>query len=495
MIISSGDEIIVGQLLDTNAQWIAQRLMDVGVVPLEHVTVPDDQSAAAAAIRGACGIASLVVMSGGLGPTDGDLTRAALAEVLGDALVVDTVALASLHALLKSRGREISARQERQAQRPESATCLPNAYGTAPGLHAVVLGGVGEDATKRGGDGADVFCLPGPPGELRPMFEREVMPRIRRDVSRAVVTRLAHIVGLAEADAVARLGDLTRRDRNPLVGITASSGILTLRMRCEVNPGQSELTARPAEAADSAGAAASLDAAEARARSVLGDHFFASQGEDPAIGGIGWQELVRAVLKLLTSRGEMLSVVESCTGGMLGEFVTSLPGSSAAFIGGWVTYANSMKEMLGVNPQTLRRHGAVSPETAQEMAACGLARSQVNRCCGEQQGPIGVGDGRWCLSITGIAGPDGGTASKPVGTVYIGLAGPSTGTDAGAAAASSEERQAMTSQVEVRRFAFGGDREDIRRRAAVSALSMLYFRLRGGSIGSPRLLWETGIFR
>ncbi|MFN7021887.1 MAG: nicotinamide-nucleotide amidohydrolase family protein, partial [Phycisphaerales bacterium] len=322
-----------------------------------------------------------------------------------------------------------TARQERQAMRPASARCLPNLLGTAPGLHA----------TCRADDQAsDVFCLPGPPGELKPMFEQHVLPRLRPPPGRTIVTRLLHIVGIAEADCVVRLGDLLRRDAVPLVGITASGGILTLRIRFDG-------TAEYSRAADL------VDQAEARARSELGEHVFAA-GEGP-----GQYHLASTVIDLLKGQGQTLSVVESCTGGMLGEMITTVPGSSSGFVGGFLTYANRMKVSIGVDADLLREHGAVSPEVARSMADHGLERSGTD----------------WCLAITGIAGPDGGSESKPVGTVHIGIA----------------RRNAPTCS---RHFLFSGDRADVRSRSAVSALAMLYFALRGRKPREPRLLWQVG---
>ena len=431
LVLSTGDEIITGQLQDTNARWLAQRLVDVGIMPVEHRAVPDELPALVAALRDACGRAPLVVMSGGLGPTDGDLTRQALAQLTGDELVLDTEAHGAISAMLAKRGREMTERQARQALRPASARCLPNAFGTAPGLHMRVNGT------------SEVIALPGPPGELRPMFAALVKPLLRPPSGRTVLTRLAHIVGIPEADCVTRLGDLTKRNRVPLVGITASGGILTLRIRYE---------------GPAAGALAAVDAAEAAARAALGDHLFASA--EGAASGV--ESLVRTVLSLVRERGETLSVVESCTGGTLGELISSVPGSSAVFVGGAIVYANAMKVELGVRRCTLDAHGAVSRACCDELCGAGLARH---------------GSGH-VLAITGIAGPDGGTPEKPVGTVFIGCAGRGAGNE-------------PAGRADVRRFLFTGDREDVRRRACVSALTMLYFRLRGLPAGQPRLLWQV----
>ncbi len=436
MIISTGDEIITGQLQDTNARWLSQRLVESGIMPAEHRAVPDALEALIDALRGACARAPLVIMSGGLGPTDGDLTREALARLARDELVVDADAHRAITALLARRGREMSERQARQARRPASARCLPNVFGTAPGLHVVVDGRV------------DVVALPGPPGELRPMFEAAVRPLLRPPPGQAVLTRLAHIVGVPEAECVSRLGDLTRRDATPLVGITASGGVLTLRIRHE-GPG------------DAGAAARAVDAAEARARAALGDHLFATSAQTGDAPGAG--ALVRTVLRSLGERGLAVSVAESCTGGMLGQMLSEVPGSSAVFAGGAIVYANALKVELGVPRSVIDGQGAVSAACADALARAGLARH-----------------GAGCtLAVTGIAGPGGGTIGKPVGTVFI------------AHAWRGEGRGDVAAGVDVRRFLFTGDREDVRRRACVSALAMLYFHLRGRPVGEPRLVWQV----
>lgn len=433
VIISTGDEITLGQLLDTNARFLAERLTGIGILPIEHITVPDDQDAIARAIERASTLAPLVIMSGGLGPTDGDLTRQAVCQVTGDSLVLDPDALSTLTALLAKRGRAITERQQRQAYRPSRSRTLDNAFGTAPGLHARVQ--------RSGGlTHADLFCLPGPPGELIPMFERGVTPLLRPDPSRTIVTRLLHVIGLPEADCATRLGGLTKRTLQPLVGMTASGGILTIRIRAE-----GQMT--PVEAQSS------VQVLVDQVREALGNHVFA---DGP---GQGTQLLCQSVLDLLKKRDESLSTFESCTGGMLGAMLTAIPGSSQAYFGGSITYANKLKRKVGVNEDTLTQHGAVSDPVARELASAGLALTQTNHA----------------IAITGIAGPEGGSSTKPVGTVHIAIA--------------SCDR-AGTQSADARKFLFTGDREDIRRRACVSALAMLSFQLRSGSPHPLPLLWE-----
>ncbi len=425
-ILSIGDELVRGQTLDTNSRLISARLMDLGIETIEHATVGDDLDALVGAIRRLSSRAPLVVATGGLGPTDDDLTRDALAAVLGDQLVEDSDALAQLTERLRSRGRDVSAAQRMQALRPATARCLRNDFGTAPGLAARV---------RVDGGQADVFCLPGPPGELVPMWERSVVPLLRPQPGLTIRTRFIKLIGIPEAEAAARVPGIMARDANPQVGITASGGILTWRIRY-----------RGTLAPDAA--EAEVERVARRITDAMGEHVFAH----------GEVSLAAAVLDTLKARGQMLATVESCTGGLLGAQITAVPGSSAAFAGGFVTYTNALKQsQVGVREQTLAAHGAVSAACAREMAAGGLERSGAD----------------WCVSITGIAGPDGGSAEKPVGTVHVGLA----------------RRAGDGGPVEARRFLIPGRRDDVRERAAMSALAMLWFALRGGD-PPARLLWE-----
>lgn len=431
-ILSSGDEIITGQLLDTNSRFLAEQLTSIGISVAEFAAVPDELDQLVEAILRLGTKAPLLIMSGGLGPTEGDLTRHALAKVMGQDLVTDETVLTKLSAWLESRGRELNPRQARQALRPVGAECLDNTVGTAAGLCAQ-LRGTGIYM----GPSCDVFCLPGPPSELGAMWTQQVVPRLRVPPGRVVATRLLHLVGIPEADLVTRLGTLMSRDRMPLVGVTASQGMLTLRMRCLGQAGGREATEL-------------LDADEHTICAMIGDHLV----------GKGERSLVHCVLDELVAARETLATVESCTGGLLGALVTAVPGSSAAFAGGLVTYSNELKTKLaGVDASLITRCGAVSSEVASAMATGGKERLGANHC----------------IAITGVAGPDGGSEHKPVGTVYIAHA--CNGKDGG-------------HLVDVRRFAFTGTREDIRQRAARTGLSMVHFQLIGRRAGEPKLLWQ-----
>lgn len=423
-ILSIGDELTLGQTLDTNSKWLSERLRDLGIVPVEHVTVPDDLPRHVGALRRLAGEVDLILCSGGLGPTADDLTREALARAAGDVLVEDDLALAQVESFFAARGRAMPPINRAQALRPSRGTSLSNLNGTAPGLFATI-------------GACDVLCLPGPPGEMRPMFEQQVLPRLRPPVGRTVRTRAMHCFGIGESDLATRLGPLMRREAGEggvLVGTTASGGVVSVRMRYE-----GPIPAGRAEEA--------IDRIAADVRSVAGDFIF----------GSGDETLAGVVVAMLRSRGERLGVVESCTGGLLGAAITDVPGSSDVFAGGLVTYLDDLKvRSAGVPADVLAANGAVSSATAAAMAEGGLER-------------LGT---RHCLAITGIAGPGGATPGKPVGTVFIARARRGGTTD-------------------VRRFAMAGDRGAVREWSVRTALAMLRFHLAG--LDAVKLLRQVDV--
>ncbi len=430
-IVSIGDELTRGQCLDTNSRWLADRLMSLGIETIEHATIPDDRAATADTLRRLASAAPLIITTGGLGPTLDDLTRQALADVLDEQLIADAEALEALARRFASRGRTLNEIQKIQACRPPSARMLRNDWGTAPGLHALLAVGAG----------ADIFCLPGPPGEMQPMFEQSVVPALRPDPSTTVRTRLVHLIGLPEGEAAMRLGPLMDRSRNPLVGITVAGLVLTCRVRY-------------AGPLDGAAADREVERTVSAIHGALGPFIF---GKDD-------DTLATVIIRELVARRRTLAVVESCTGGMLGQMLTDVPGSSEAFIGGWITYSNRLKhELVGVPEQDLAAHGAVSEQTARAMAVGGLEKSGADHC----------------LAVTGVAGPGGGSSAKPVGTVFISHAWRCTGPPPSPATAS-----------EVRRFLIMGDRDSVRDRSARSALAVLLFALRPPDAPATRLVWE-----
>jgi nicotinamide-nucleotide amidase len=431
-IVSVGDELTLGQTLDTNSQWLSARLGSVGIVTIEHVTVPDVIETQEMAIRRLAGRVDLIICTGGLGPTLDDLTREALARAMGDELVEDPIALAQVEAFFVARNRSMPKINAVQGLRPSRAMMVPNLEGTAPGLHAVlstrVKGSVGARLSPADRQ-CEVFCLPGPPSEMRPMFEAQVLPRLRPVVGRCVRTMALHAIGLGESEIATRLGVMMDRERMPLVGTTASGGVVSIRLRYE--------GAASPEDADA------LLEADARAiRKKLETHVF----------GTNEETLSHAVVHGLMGAGRTLALVESCTGGLLSAAVTGVAGASAVMRAGWVPYSNEAKTRdVGAPPSLFEKDGpgAVSHQTAYALASGGLARSGATHC----------------VAITGIAGPQGGSADKPVGTVFIALA--------------SKKPGMAEASVDSRRFVFLGDRSSVREWSVRTALAMVWMSLSG----------------
>lgn len=420
-ILSIGDELVFGQTLDRNSAWLSERLASIGIATIEHRTVGDDLGEIAEAYRSLAARATLVVSTGGLGPTVDDLTREAMAIAFdgSPALVEDAAALASIERWFAGRTRPMPESNRRQALRPASASVMPNAHGTAPGL-----------SIER--DGLRVFALPGPPREMQPMFEAQVEPRLAAARSgEAIATETVHAFGDGESSLAERIADLMERGRNPSVGTAASPGRVTARIR----------------ATGSSAVAASMAAAMAEE---------VARRWSPFAYGRGETTLPEAAALAVLAAGCTLSVAESCTAGLIGEMIVSVSGASRFFEGGWIVYSNALKSsQLGVPEALIAAHGAVSEPVAAAMAIGAATRAGTDLA----------------LSVTGIAGPTGGSELKPVGTVFVGLC---------------DRRRGST---EVRRFRFPGDRGDVRDRTAKSALTMLRLHLEGRA--EVRLLWEV----
>jgi nicotinamide-nucleotide amidase len=371
-VIAIGSELTSGQKLDTNSQWLSQRLGELGVDVRFHTTLADDLGQNVDVLRIARSRAQLVIVSGGLGPTQDDLTREALATMADVPLIEDEASLSALTAFFERRNRVMPPRNRVQALLPEGATPLPNRSGTAPGIWLESVGTV-------------FAALPGVPGEMKTMFDEQLVPRLQgtERLGPVRVHRVINLFGRGESDFEAEALDLTARGREPEVGITASDATISFRIT--------------AEAADSQ---AALDATEPTARLIY-ERF----GE--WIVGEGDVDVVEALIQELEMHQATLAVAESCTGGMVAQRLTDHPGVSRVFLGGVVCYANQAKiDLLGLPPAVLAEHGAVSSEVAEAIAAG--ARDRFGATLG--------------LGITGVAGPDGGTPEKPVGLVYLGLA-------------------------------------------------------------------------
>jgi nicotinamide-nucleotide amidase len=413
-IISSGTELALGQAADTNAAWLARHAAELGIRPERLVVVPDDAAALRDVLRAATAAADVVLLTGGLGPTADDLTRHVLADLAGVPLETDAACLAALRAFFEERGREMPPSNRIQAMIPRSGRALPNPCGTAPGI-AIELGG------------RPCFALPGVPHEMQTMFAREVAPVLAaRAGGRVLVGRALHCFGLPESEVGSRLGELMDRGRNPEIGTTAHLGLISVRINATAE-------SRPA-------AATLLDQAECQVRARLGQAVFGRDADT----------LAAVVGEALAAAGRTLATAESCTGGLLGQLITDVPGSSRYYLGGVVTYADSAKKtLLGLSAELLAGHGAVSEPVASAMAAGG------RRLLGSD----------YALAITGVAGPAGGSAEKPVGLVYIALTGPAGG---------------ITRELRLGRDA---PRRLIRTRAAQAALNLLRLALADGAGG------------
>ena len=369
-LVSTGDELVLGATADTNSAAIARRLVEQGFEPRRFVLLGDDEDALVRELSELSARHVAIVVTGGLGPTLDDVTRHAVARAAGVDLVRDEKVLADLRALFAGRGRELAQANERQALFPSGAEVMPNPHGTAAGF-CIEVGG------------ALVFALPGPPREMLPMLEHEVLPRLSRlAASRSVHERREfHLLGLAESTFADMCGPWMGRALDPLIGVTARHGVLTVRL-CASAPTRAE-------------AVRAADARAAQIRERFAAWIFSESDLEPA----------SALAKELVSRNERVAVAESCTGGLVAAKLTSVPGISAVFDRGFVTYSNEAKvELLGVDPDLLRAHGAVSGPVAAAMAL-GAARRARAGCA---------------VSVTGIAGPDGGSAEKPVGLVWFG---------------------------------------------------------------------------
>jgi nicotinamide-nucleotide amidase len=371
-IIAIGSELTSGQSLDTNSQWLSQQLSALGITVAFHTTLSDVMPDHLTAFRIAIERADLVVMSGGLGPTQDDLTRDALALIAGVPLVEDSDSLAAITAMFARRNRVMSERNRVQALFPRGAEPLLNPVGTAPGIWMHV-------------GRAAIAALPGVPHEMKRMVHEQVVPRLRQNgwISRVTVHRKINLFGKGESEIEAQAMDLTARGRVPEVGITAHDSTISFRI--------------------SASAATEDEAREfiePTARLIY--ERFGS-----LVVGEGSDDVPEATVAQLAVQSATLATAESCTGGVVAQMITAIAGVSPFYFGGAVSYANLAKiELLGVPSALIAAHGAVSPEVAAAMA------EGVRERLGADLG----------LSTTGVAGPSGGSPEKPVGLVYLGLA-------------------------------------------------------------------------
>jgi nicotinamide-nucleotide amidase len=405
-IIAVGSELLTPHRRDTNSLYLTEKLNDLGVEVRFKCIVGDDAEALTAAAKLAMRRSDIIIFTGGLGPTEDDLTREAVADALGLKLQRDPEIIAKLEERFAKRGMKMSANNAKQADILTSATMLPNSLGTAPGQWI---------AGKYDGKERILILLPGPPHELKALFETECIPRLRTRVPpQHIAARILKIAMMPESQVDARVAPIYKTYTDVETTILAGRGEIQLHLRCRKDS-LAEAEARVEELGD-------------KIEDELGDAIFSRKGET----------IEQIVSYLLQMRSMTLAVAESCTGGLLAERITSLSGSSRYFLGGAVVYSNELKTQFANVPKALiNQHGAVSREVAAAMAE-GIRK----RCLAS----YGVG-------ITGVAGPSGGTEQKPVGLVYIALAG--------------EEG----TQVVERNFP--GDRKRIRQFATQQALEMI----------------------
>lgn len=379
-LINTGSELMLGRVLNTHQQWLCRQLADLGYVVTRQVGVADTAEDIEQAVREALGRADFIITTGGLGPTSDDITRDRIAALLERKLTEDPAIVAHVEGFFAKRNRPMPASTRVQAMVPDNALVLHNAHGTAPGLALHVS----PNPFRAGGKASWLVMLPGPPRELRPMFTNQVAPLLKEKLPLEgnFVCRTLRTVGIGESYLEERIAGPLKplTDVGLELGYCAHTGAVDVRF-----------VAR--------GCGADADVAEA-ARIVYelaGEHIF-GEGDD---------ELEQVLVHRLTERKQTLALAESCTGGFIAHRLTNVPGASAVFLAGLVTYSNDMKEkFLGVRAETLAAHGAVSEAVAREMAEGARTRTGAD----------------FALAVTGIAGPGGGTAEKPVGTVFIALA-------------------------------------------------------------------------
>lgn len=402
-IICIGTELLLGDIVNTNAAFIAKKLAGIGIDHYFQTTVGDNPARLTDTIANGLNRSDIVITTGGLGPTIDDITTEIIAKVASKKLILEKDVLKDISDFFRRMNKKIPKDTLRQALIPEGARWLKNPYGTAPGL----IVEYGEKA---------IIALPGPPREMQPMMENLLIPYLRSRTGGKwlIKSRSIRLIGLAEAKVNESVKDLLKLSGSVTVGIYAKQSEVELKIMAKA---QNEITA---------------DAGIKKVEKIIRKKL------KPYIYGIDKETLADNVAKLLIKRHKTIAIAESCTGGYLANLITDIPGASHAFMEGIITYSNDSKVgELGVKPETIKKYGAVSPQVAGEMAE-GIRKKS------------GAGIG---ISITGIAGPTGGTKTKPIGLVYIALS--------------------IGKKIICRQFNFLGSRMEIKHQAAQAALDML----------------------
>lgn len=397
-ILAVGTEILLGDIVNTNTQYIAKRLADLGISVYHQCVVGDNPERLLEAYNLALARADLVIATGGLGPTKDDLTKEVAFEYFGKQSVVHEASLKIIEDYFKSSDRPMTQNNRKQAYFPIDAVVLPNNNGTAPGC-------IIEENRKI------VVLLPGPPWEMKPMFEESVVPYLQKFAQGVLVSKVLRVIGVGESSAETMIEDIMDNQTNPTVAPYAKAGEMTFRITAKANTYDEGIKL--------------MEPMEAEIRSRLGNNIY----------GEGDVTLANVLGRMLVDRKLTIATAESCTGGMVAAALINYPGISSVFMEGAVTYSNEAKiNRLGVKKETLDKYGAVSREIAAEMA-CGIAKT------------AGTSIG---LSTTGIAGPDGGSEEKPVGLVYVGLY--------------------INGEVKTKMLKLSGDRQKVRTRATMQLL-------------------------
>ena len=402
IFIAVGSELLDLDRVDTNSLYVARRLREKGIVMDMKVVVADHMDNLSWIVKKACQRAQLVIISGGLGPTEDDITREAVAAALKKKLVFQDQIVTDIEKIFQRRGMVMPEINTRQAFVIEGAEVIANPVGTAPGLY------LAEENCK-------LLLLPGPPNEMTPVFEDVFSRYIVPASNYFIYSRSFMLIGIGESDADARISDIYRKYRNPVTTILASQGMIELHFLGRSKNSDEEARKLTDELAE-------------KIRERLNDFIFAEKDIS----------LPEVIVQELKDRKLTLAVAESCSGGGLGNQITNVPGSSEVFLGGVIAYADNLKTgILGVPEEVLKKHGAVSRQTAKAMAA------GVRRVCGADIG----------LAVTGIAGPGGASAEKPKGLIHIHL-------------------NAENCEKEMRQL-FSGSRETVKMRAITQALNLV----------------------
>lgn len=379
-VLSTGNEVLLGDIVDTNSAFLCRRLKSSGVTVIKTSAVPDDMTALVREIENIASAVDVCVMTGGLGPTPDDLTAAALAKAAGVKIELDIAALNAMKKYFDKRGFDLTPANEKQAMLPQGAKFMENLHGTAPGFSMTI-------------NKCRFFCMPGVSREMERMFDLKVRPKLNDMTGHAGEIQVIRLMvfGMPESRAGQALSGFTLQFPGIHLGFRIRFPMIEVKL--------SRLKEVVSDSEEGLGGAREMNQAKLWVMEKLGPKVISDQG----------LTLAQEVGRLLTKRGQTLSVAESCTGGLVAHLITDVPGASDYFLFSATTYANSAKvTILNVSRETLENHGAVDETTALEMA-------------------IGVrtaGGSDWAVSTTGIAGPSGGTEAKPVGTVCIGVAGP-----------------------------------------------------------------------